>query len=69
MPLIATGRDDPGASHMFTTCSDQWRPMAIGGSMSHPGAIENPVSKPETGFNSEGDGARTRNHRIDSPVL
>ena len=34
-----------------------------------PGADKNPVSSVETGFSSEGDGARTRNHRIDSPVL
>jgi len=33
-----------------------------------PRRKQNPVSSLETGFSSEGDGARTRNHRIDSPA-
>jgi len=68
--MKATGTDGPvDAVCLSPACQPERRTMAIGGSMSHPGANKNPVSSLETGFSSEGDGARTRNHRIDSPVL
>ncbi len=72
--LKATGTDGKrnlatDAVCLSVACPDQRRTVAFSGSMSYHGAKENPVPESETGFGSEGDGARTRNHRIDSPVL
>ena len=46
-----------------------WSLVDAVGQLVGAGAEENPDSDSETGFSDERDGARTRNHRIDSPVL
>ena len=70
--LAATGTEGiTGASagdggRMSRACQNGRAPVAFG---RVGGGMKNPSPESGEGFLSEGDGARTRNHRIDSPVL
>ena len=65
MTLAATGTDETpntprGQKRLTGACQNRRRPAEFGGN-------KNPDSASESGFSSERDGTRTRNHRIDSP--
>ena len=63
LPRPATGTDGKAAACCL---SNAWPSKR---SSVESGGMQNAAPEGEAAFLSEGDGTRTRNHRIDSPVL